>query len=65
VQRVDGAAQSQALGEALTKAGTTAEVRGFDGIGLKGHAEINRRLGDPAYPATPVVDAWLKSVFVK
>ncbi len=65
VQRVDGTAQSRTLGEALKKAGTTVEVRGFEGIGLKGHAEINRRLGDPAYPATPVVDAWLKSVFVK
>lgn len=63
VQRVDGTAQSRALGEALKKAGTTAEVHGFEGIGLKGHVEINRRLGDPAYPATPVVDAWLKSVF--
>jgi len=65
VQRIDGASQSQALAAALKKAGTTAEVRGFEGIGLKGHAEINRRLGDPSYPATPVVDAWLKSVFAK
>lgn len=65
VQRADGTAQSRALGEALQKAGTPAEVRGFDGIGLKGHAEINRRLGDPAYAATPVVDAWLERVFAK
>lgn len=65
VQRVDGTAQSKALAAALQKAGTPAEVRSFDGIGLKGHAEINRRLGDPAYPATPVVDDWLKSVFAK
>ncbi len=65
VQRVDGTAQSRALGEALQKAGTPAEVRGFDGIGLKGHAEINRRLGDPAYAATSVVDAWLERVFAK
>ncbi|MEQ1749800.1 MAG: alpha/beta hydrolase fold domain-containing protein, partial [Prosthecobacter sp.] len=65
VQRVDGTAQSRALGEALKKAGTTVAVRGFDGIGRKGHAEINRRLGDATYPATPVVDAWLKSVFAK
>lgn len=65
VQRVDGTAQSRALGEALKKAGTTAEVRGFDGIGLRGHAEINRRLGDPSYPATPVVDEWLERVFAK
>jgi acetyl esterase/lipase len=65
VQRVNGVAQSRALGEALQNAGTPAEVRGFDGVGLNGHAEINRRLGDPAYPATPVVDAWLERVFTK
>ncbi len=63
VQRVDGTKQSRALGEALIKAGTKAEVRGFEGVGLKGHAEINRRLGDPDYPATPVVDQWLKHRF--
>ncbi|MFO1439625.1 MAG: alpha/beta hydrolase [Verrucomicrobiaceae bacterium] len=65
VQREDGTAQSKALGEALQKAGTSAEVRGFEGRGLQGHAEINRRLGDPTYPATPVVDEWLKKVFAK
>lgn len=65
VQRVDGTAQSKALGEALTKAGTSVKVRGFEGRGLQGHAEINRRLGDPGYPATPVVDEWLKKVFSK
>lgn len=63
VQRIDGTRQSRALGEALTKAGTKAEVHGFHGVGLRGHAEINRRLGDPDYPATPVVDQWLKQVF--
>jgi hypothetical protein len=65
VQRADGTAQTRALGEALQKAGTPAEVRGFEGVGLRGHTEINRRLGDPAYPATPVVDEWLKRVFAK
>lgn len=63
VQREDGTAQSNALGAALRKAETAAEVKGFEGRGLQGHAEINRKLGDPAYPATPVVDAWLKGVF--
>ncbi len=63
VQRVDGTAQSIALGEALRKAGTAAEVKGFEGRGLQGHMEINRDLGKPDYPATPVVDAWLKKVF--
>lgn len=28
--------------------------------GLKGHMEINRDLGKPDYPATPLLDAWLK-----
>jgi acetyl esterase/lipase len=63
VQRPDGARQSEALGAALRRAGTSAEVRGFAGTGLRGHAEINRRLGDPAYPATPVLDAFLARVF--
>lgn len=65
VQRVDGTAQSKALGEALRKADTPAVVKGFDGRGLVGHAEINRKMGDPSYPATPVVDEWLKGVFAK
>jgi acetyl esterase/lipase len=63
VAREDGTAQSQALGQALNAAGTPAQVRGFAGTGLRGHMEINRRLGEPDYPATPVVDAWLRSLF--
>ncbi|MFO1481900.1 MAG: alpha/beta hydrolase [Verrucomicrobiaceae bacterium] len=63
VQREDGTAQSKELGEALRKADTPAIVKGFEGRGLMGHMEINRKLGDPSYPATPVVDAWLKNVF--
>ena len=62
IQREDGTAQSIALGEALRKADTPAEVKGFPGQGLKGHMEINRDLGKPDYPATPVVDAWLKRI---
>lgn len=65
VQRPDGTAQSKALAAALRKAGTPAESRGFEGTGLKGHMEINRRLGDPSYPATPVVDEWLRHIFAK
>jgi hypothetical protein len=34
----------------------------FEGTGMMGHV-INRRLGDPAYAATGVVDGWLKQVF--
>jgi len=63
VQRPDGIKQSEALGAALRQAGTRAEVRGFPGTGLSGHAEINRRMGDPDYPATPVLDGFLARVF--
>lgn len=65
VQRDDGTVQSNALAAALRKADTPAEVKGFEGRGLQGHMEINRDLGKPSYPATPVVDAWLKNVFAK
>lgn len=63
VQRADGIAQNIELEAALRRAGTAVQRRDFPGTGLKGHAEINRSLGDPNYPATPVVDAWLKTVF--
>lgn len=63
VQRDDARRQSEALGAALRDAGTPAVVQGFTGRGLRGHAEINRRLGDPDYPATAVVDAWLARIF--
>jgi len=62
VQRADGVAQAKALGEALERAGTAVEIAGFPGEGLRGHMEINRKLGQPDYPATPVMDAWLRKV---
>lgn len=62
VQRPDGIAQAKELQAALLKAGTSVERDGFPGKGLRGHMEINRSLGDPAYPATAVVDAWLTKV---
>jgi acetyl esterase/lipase len=63
VQRKDGVRQNRELESALRKAGTAVERRDFPGDGLAGHMEINRRLGDPAYPATDVVDTWLKRIF--
>lgn len=63
VQREDGVAQNTALAEALKRAGTAVEVGSFPGEGLRGHMEINRKLGEPDYPATPMMDAWLKKVF--
>lgn len=63
VQRPDGVRQADELAAALRKAGTAVEVASFPGEGLQGHAEINRRLGEPDYPATAVVDRWLKATF--
>lgn len=63
VQRPDGVKQAEALAAALKAAGTAVETGSFAGTGLSGHMDINRRLGDPAYPATAVVDDWLKRVF--
>lgn len=63
VERPDAVQQSQGLADALHRAGTEAQVESFPGTGLKGHMEINRRLGDPDYAATGVVDVWLKRVF--
>lgn len=65
VQRADAASQSRALGGALRAAGTPATVQGFAGRGLRGHMEINRKLGEPDYPATAVVDAFLKKRFAR
>ena len=62
VQRPDGVAQADALAAALKRAGTKVEVGSFPGEGLQGHMEINRKLGEPDYPATPVMDAWLRKV---
>jgi acetyl esterase/lipase len=63
VERDDGKRQSEALARALRHAGSSAEVRAFAGKGLRGHMEINRRLGDPDYPATAAVDAFLAEIF--
>lgn len=63
VQRADGVRQAKGLGAALEKGGSRVEHGSFPGEGLKGHAEINRSLGDPAYAPTAFVDDWLKRVF--
>lgn len=65
VQRPDGIRQAKALGAALKSGGSRVEIGSFPGEGLKGHAEINRRLGDPSYAPTATVDAWLKRVFTR
>jgi arylformamidase len=63
VNRPDAVRQNGPLAAALRAAGTPAEVVQVAGEGLRGHMEINRKLGDPSYPATGIIDAWLKKVF--
>lgn len=63
VERRDGVAQARELEKALRRGGAEVERREFAGTGLEGHAEINRELGNPAYPATAVVDEWLRRLF--
>ncbi len=63
VERDDGARQSAGLASALRKGGTSVQLQGLVGKGLKGHMEINRELGRRDYPATAVVDAWLSRLF--
>ncbi|WP_374397310.1 alpha/beta hydrolase [Sphingopyxis sp.] len=63
VQRPDGVRQAEALDKALAAGASKVERGSFPGEGLQGHAEINRRLGDPGYAPTATVDAWLKRVF--
>jgi len=65
VQRPDGVRQAQALGKALSAAGTRVEFGSFPGEGLRGHGEINRQLGNPDYAATGLVDDWLKRLFAR
>ena len=63
VQRPDGVRQAEALEAALRTGGSTVERGSFPGTGLLGHMEINRRLGDPAYPPSLTVDRWLRQRF--
>jgi acetyl esterase/lipase len=62
IDRVDGKSQSEGLAKALVRAGTPAEVDGVGGTGLRGHMDINRSLGNADYPATALVDTWLRKV---
>lgn len=65
VQRADGKRQSEGLAAALRKGGAPVELHAIAGRGLVGHMEINRKLGEPGYAATPLVDSWLAKVFAR
>ncbi|KAE8359440.1 Alpha/Beta hydrolase protein [Aspergillus caelatus] len=61
VHRQGGVRQAVELVAALKAAGTDAVLRVFEGQGFEGHVQMLLRLGDPAYPATLVMDEWLRT----
>ncbi|KAJ5610527.1 Alpha/Beta hydrolase protein [Penicillium lagena] len=52
--------QAVELAVALNSAGTDTTLHVFEGQGFEGHIQMLLRLGDPTYPATCVMDNWLK-----
>ena len=65
VERADAERQSLGLARGLNGHGTPAKVIGIEGRGLRGHRDINQKLGEADYPATPLVDAFLKELFAQ
>lgn len=61
VQRLGDIRQAIELSAALKAADTECAVHVFEGPGFEGHMAMLLRLGDPAYPATAVLDHWLSS----
>lgn len=59
VQRQGDIRQAVELTAALSAAGTDAALHVFEGQSFEGHMQMLLRLGDPAYPATRVMDDWL------
>ncbi|KAG5746118.1 hypothetical protein H9Q69_006694 [Fusarium xylarioides] len=60
VQRKGDIRQAAELAVALKAAGTSVEMRVFEGEGFEGHVKMLLRLGYGAYPATGVMGDWLR-----
>lgn len=60
VHRQGDTRQAMELEAALKAAGTSAAVHVFEGQGFHGHVRMLLRLGDVDYPATVVMDNWLR-----
>ncbi|OJI98892.1 hypothetical protein ASPVEDRAFT_148058 [Aspergillus versicolor CBS 583.65] len=60
VHRQGDIRQAMELEAALKAAGTSAAVHVFEGQGFHGHVRMLLRLGDVDYPATVVMDNWLR-----
>ncbi|KAJ5387969.1 Alpha/Beta hydrolase protein [Penicillium cosmopolitanum] len=52
--------QAVELAAALHASGTKVDLRVFEGEGFEGHVRMLLRLGDPSYPATLVLEDWLR-----
>lgn len=62
VDRADGKVQAEGLAGALAQAGTQVDVKSVGGSGLRGHMDLNTSLGSASYPATALVDDWLRKL---
>ncbi|KAF2964043.1 hypothetical protein GQX73_g9531 [Xylaria multiplex] len=60
VQRHGDIRQAVELSAALNAAGTDAALHVFEGQSFEGHMQMLLRIGDTSYPATSVMDDWLK-----
>ncbi|KAJ3545909.1 hypothetical protein NM208_g2279 [Fusarium decemcellulare] len=60
VQRQGDVRQAIEFAAVLNAAGTDATLHVFEGQGFEGHMQMLLRIGDPTYPATLVMDNWLK-----
>jgi acetyl esterase/lipase len=60
VQRHGDIRQAVELDAALNAAGTNTSLHVFEGESFEGHVQMLLRIGDPVYPATLVLDKWLK-----
>ncbi|KAK9428017.1 Alpha/Beta hydrolase protein [Lipomyces doorenjongii] len=60
VQRQGDIRQAVELVAALDAAGTNTALHVFEGQSFEGHMQMLLRIGDPTYPATLVMDNWLK-----
>lgn len=60
VHRQGDIRQAVELSAALEAAGTDVAFHVFEGDSFEGHMQMLLRLGDPTYPATLVMDNWLK-----
>jgi arylformamidase len=65
VERDDAERQNKGLNSGLAEAGTETTVIGIKGRGLRGHREINEKLGEADYAATPLVDKFLTEQFAQ